>query len=115
MYVCIYAYTNAMYVYIYIYIYIYTHGFVEIVRGPLRRGPLNKTTSHHSIVADRAMICMSTPNLPTNIVDLRGFDSSIILILKGGIPRPIGISSLTQAMLVGTMLVGGLDVHERHC
>ena len=34
----------------------------------------------------------STPNLPTNIVDFRGFDSSIILILRGGIPRPIGIS-----------------------
>ena len=25
----------------------------------------------------------STPNLPANIVDVRGFDSSIILILKG--------------------------------
>ena len=32
------------------------------------------------------------PNLPTNIVGFRGFDSSIILILRGGIPRPIGIS-----------------------
>ena len=32
------------------------------------------------------------PNLPTNIVDFRGFDSSTILDLRGGIPRPIGIS-----------------------
>ena len=53
-----------------------------------------------------------TPNLPTNIVDFRGFDSSTILIYRGGIPRPIGKfpESLTQAILVGTMLVGGLGV-----
>ena len=51
-----------------------------------------------------------TPNLPTNIVDFKGFDSSIILIWRGGIPRPIGNSpeSLSQAMLVGIMLVGRL-------
>ena len=33
-----------------------------------------------------------TPNLPTIIVDFRGFDSSTILISRGGIPRPEGIS-----------------------
>ena len=32
----------------------------------------------------------ATPNLPTDIVGFRGFDSSIILIYRGGIPRPIG-------------------------
>ena len=32
----------------------------------------------------------STANLRTKIMDFRGFDSSIILILTGGIPRPIG-------------------------
>ena len=44
-----------------------------------------------------------TPNLPNNIVDFRGFDSSTILVLRGGIPRPIGDSpeSLSQAILVG--------------
>ena len=49
-----------------------------------------------------------TANLPTNIADFRGFDSSIILILRGGIPRPIGYlaESFSQAMLVGVMLVG---------
>ena len=53
-----------------------------------------------------------TPNLPTNIVDFRGFDSSTILILKGGTLRPIGDfpEVLTRAMLVGTMLVGRLGV-----
>ena len=42
-------------------------------------------------------------NVPTSIVDFRGFDSSIILIIRGGIPRPIGDfpESLSQAMLVG--------------
>ena len=41
-----------------------------------------------------------TANLPTNIVDFRGFDSSIILIQRGGILRPIGDlpESLSQAM-----------------
>ena len=55
-----------------------------------------------------------TPNLPTNIVDFRGFDSSIILILRGGFPRPIGYSqkNLSQAMLVGVILVGRLGVLE---
>ena len=53
-----------------------------------------------------------SPNLPTNIVGFRGVDSSIILIQRGGILRPIGdlLESLSQAMLVGTMLVGGLGV-----
>ena len=51
-------------------------------------------------------------NLPTNIVDFRGFDSSIMFILRDGIPRPVGDSpqSLSRAMLVGTMLVGRLGV-----
>ena len=51
-------------------------------------------------------------NSPTNIVEFRGFDSSIILILRGGILRPIRDfpESLSQAMLVGVMLVGRLGV-----
>ena len=57
-----------------------------------------------------------TVNLHTNIMDFRGFDSSIILILRGGIPRPIGdfLESLSQAILVGIMLVGGLGVEETY-
>ena len=55
----------------------------------------------------------STADLLTNIMDFRGFDSSVILILRGGIPRPIGDSpeNLNQAMLVGVMLAGRLSVH----
>ena len=52
------------------------------------------------------MLVPITPNLPTNIMDFRGFDSSIILILRGGVPKPIGDlpESLSQAILVGIML-----------
>ena len=58
----------------------------------------------------RALGAVSTPNLPTNIVDFKGFDSSIILILRGGILMCIGDfpESLSQAVSVGTMLVGRL-------
>ena len=54
----------------------------------------------------------STPNLPTNIVDFRGFESNIIFMLRGGIPRPTGdfLEIVSQAMLVGIMKVGRLGV-----
>ena len=53
-----------------------------------------------------------TANLRTKIVDFRGFDSSIMLILRGGISRPIGDfpETLRQSMLVGIMLVWKLGV-----
>ena len=53
------------------------------------------------------------PNLPTNIVDFGGFDSSIILIKRGGILMSMGNvpESLSQVMLVGVMLVGRLGVY----
>ena len=42
----------------------------------------------------------STANLRTKILDFSGFDSSAILSLRGGIPRPIGnfLESLSQAI-----------------
>ena len=51
-------------------------------------------------------------NLLAKIVHFTGFGSSIILILRGGIPRFMEDfpESLIQTMLVGTMLVGGLGV-----
>ena len=54
----------------------------------------------------------ATANPPTNMVDFRGFDSSVILLRRGGIPRPIGDfpESLSQAILVGIMLAGRLGV-----
>ena len=52
-----------------------------------------------------------TANLRTNIMDFRGLDSSNILMLRGGIPRPKGNSpeSLSQAILV---LVGIIPSRE---
>ena len=53
-----------------------------------------------------------TANLPTSIAGFRGFDSRVILILRGGILRYIGDfpECLSQAMLAGIMLVGRLGV-----
>ena len=55
---------------------------------------------------------MIAANLRTKTLDVGGFDSSISLILRDGILMPIGdfLESLTQAMLVGVMLVGRLGV-----
>ena len=53
-----------------------------------------------------------TANPRTNIMDFRGFDSSIILIIRGGIIMSIGDfpESLSQGILVGIMLVDRLGV-----
>ena len=48
----------------------------------------------------------SAANLPTKILDFRGFDSSIVLILRGGTLMSIGSSSevLSQRVLAGIVL-----------
>ena len=48
-----------------------------------------------------------TPNMSTEILDFRGFDSSAILILRGGILRSRGNfpEILSQQILVGRLLV----------
>ena len=58
-----------------------------------------------------------TANLRTKILDLRGFDSSIILILRCGILMSIGnfLEVLSQEILVGIILVGRLGVEARVC
>ena len=57
----------------------------------------------HNVDIHIICIIIITPSSPTNIVDLRGFDSSIILISRGGIPRPIGNfpEDLSREVLVG--------------
>ena len=87
--------------YIYIYIYIYIHICAYTY-----------TYYCFCLFSRRRTICIAsckppptkvdTPNLPTNIAGFRGFDS-VILILRGGIPRPIGNlqESLSQAILIG--------------
>ena len=53
-----------------------------------------------------------TANLRTTVLDFRGLDSSRILILRGGILMSIGniLESLSQAIVVGIILVGRLGV-----
>ena len=52
--------------------------------------------------------CAGMPNLRAKILDCRGFDSSTILMLRGGILMSIGEfpESLSQAILAGIILVG---------
>ena len=56
--------------------------------------------------------CCSTANLRTKILDFRGFDSSRILIVRGGILMCVGNCPevLSQRILVGIILVGRLGV-----
>ena len=49
-----------------------------------------------------ATVYRRTADLRTKILDLRGFYSSKILILMGGIPRPIGNSPEIMSQDVGT-------------
>ena len=51
-------------------------------------------------------------NRHTKILDVRGFYSNIIFILRGGIPMPIGDfpETLSQAILVGRILARRLGV-----
>ena len=62
-------------------------------------GPRSESISH----------CADTANLRTKILDFRGSDSSIILILRDGFSLPIGnlAEGLSQAILVGRLGVGG--------
>ena len=56
--------------------------------------------------------CPVTASLGTKTLDFRGFDSSVILMLRGGLPRPIGDfpESLSQAISAGIVLLGRLGV-----
>ena len=55
-----------------------------------------------------------TADLRTTILDFRGFDSSRVLNLRGGILRSIGDfpESLSQRILAGIILVGRLGVRQ---
>ena len=62
---------------------------------------------------------LSTPSPPTKSLDFRGFDSSRLLMLRGGYSHVRRIligglpESLTQGLLAGKLLVGGLGVIVR--
>ena len=68
--------------------------------------------SHMWCAQVRVCACAGTANLHTKILDFRGLDSSIILILRCGDLMLIGsiLKSLSQRILVGIILVGRLGV-----
>ena len=82
----------------YIYIYIYT-----FLPGPRRSG--RRAASRTS---------GGTASLRTRILDSGGFDSSRILMLRGGALMSKGNSPevLSRRILVGIVLVGRLGVHR---
>ena len=95
----IYIYTQSMYIYIYIYhvyvyIYIYTHTYMCIYIYIY-------THTHTYRVRIHGADGSRAASLRTKILDFRGFHSSIIVSLRGGIPRPIGNfpESSSQAIL----------------
>ena len=100
VYVYIYIYT-CLYVCIYIYIYIYMYARPQPASDEKSLAPVSQL--------------MGTANLRTNIMDFRGFDSSLILILRGGIPRPIGnfLEALSRAILVGIITVHDMYQPQR--
>ena len=69
--------------------------------------PLGKHTAQNCTIQTH-----HTANLRTRILDFRGLDSSIILILRGGILMSMENfpESFSQAILVGIILVGRLGV-----
>ena len=93
-------------IYIYIYIYIYVISFKDArAGGELHVGASLVCAAH--VAGTVRPISVLTLWIPEGLTD-----SSIILILRGGIPRPIGDfpEILSQAILVGIMLVGRLGV-----
>ena len=107
-------YTNHYYYYYcehHYYYYYYRYLCVGALKGP-PWARLNPVRDGWPLALDRARgkdspMSGGTANLPTKILDSRGFDSSIILILRGGILMPIGnlLEMLSQGILVGIILV----------
>ena len=77
-----------------LYLTIYSGGYWDTLSIVLVNLPVQITLKPTGIKKGKKLCveAVRTPNLPTNIVGFRGFISSIILILQGGIPRPKGIS-----------------------
>ena len=102
MYVCL---------FVCIYIYLYIHICIFYVQSPYYYSNNNNSNSNAiiqviivTIITTIARLTIfninHTSNLPTKILDFRGFDSSIIIIIvRGGILMSIGnfLESLSQA------------------
>ena len=82
-----------------------------------RRAELRPPAARHGVRPIAPGFSYGQSPYSTNIMDFRGFDSSIILILRGGIRMSIGDfpECLSHAILVGIMLVGRLGVAPLLC
>ena len=99
--------SHYLYIYIYITLYIYIY-ILDISQDAATCLPVTRRPP-----SGLNWRLAGTANLRTNIMDFRGFDSSILLILRGGIIlMSMGDfpESLSQAILVGIMLVGRVGV-----
>ena len=71
---------------------------------------------YHGLIYHCLRLSLLTINFPTNTMDFRGLDSGVISSTRGGTPGPTGNwpQSLSQAILVGVMLVGKLSALGVH-
>ena len=110
------------YIYLYIYIHIHTYSaraFPHSAASKKSRPPVLSaawTLAAGAFVGvieeQRATWRGATANLRTQILDFGGFDSSLTLLIRGGILMSIGnlLECLSQAISVGILLVGRLGV-----
>ena len=106
IYISIYIYKTYIYIYIYIYIiYIYTYIHIHVRTNIMDFRGFDSSGSGSG--PGRVTRCLG-PRADSGII----FDSSIILIQRGGIFMSLGDfpESLSRAMLVGIMLVEILGV-----
>ena len=91
-----------------VYIYTHTHTRHINIYWKSHSGPWTPTT-----------VLFCTANIRTKILEFRGFDSSRISILRGGILMSIGDlpESSSQAILAGIILVGrlGVETERQSC
>ena len=94
---------SLIYIYIYIYLFmyecVYIYIYIELFRFPSQKETPKRPPERSA-------------NLRAKLLDFRGFDSSIIFILRGEILMSVGNfpESSRQAILVGIILVGRLGV-----
>ena len=90
IYMYIYIYIHVHYTYIYIYIYIFIEREREMCRCALNLSWAVMGPHGPCLTTDCDIWLLDTTNLRTKIMEFRGFDSSIMLIIRGGIVMSIG-------------------------
>ena len=93
----------------------------SVWRGPGRAGALGRLEELLRLQVILLLLLVlsshrwNMPDLSTKILDFRGFDSNIILDLRGGVPRPRNFPEcLSQAIVVGIISVGTPDPNPRN-